>query len=253
MVARPARGQRRDRRSCYRAAVTPETVVDRARAPDGGMLVLHRRGDEFTIRVDGKELMSSRTHHSEEELARQAVRRIGERAAPRLLVGGLGLGYTTRAALDALPPRAQVVVAELVPAVVAWNRGPLAHLARRPLDDPRVRIETIDVGRLLSTTTVRFDGVLLDVDNGPQGLTRRANQLLYTDSGLALARRALRPGGLLAVWSASPDPPFERRLRKAGFEVETVAESARGSAGGRVHTLFFGRIPGPQLRPKGRE
>ena len=149
------------------------------------------------------------------------------------------MGYTTRAALDALPPGAEVVVAEIVPAVVAWNRGPLADLAGRPLEDPRVRVEIGDVSRYIATTPVRFVAILLDVDNGPQGLTRRGNQVLYSDHGLVSIRRALRSNGVLAVWSASPDRIFENRLRKANFHVEVVSVSGRGSAGGPRHVIFL--------------
>jgi spermidine synthase len=225
-------------------AVNPWETLGRERAPDGGELVLYERNGEFVIRVDGHELMSSRGSNSEEEMARMAVARLAgkePRPALRLLVGGLGMGYTTRAALDALGPGGEVVVAEIVPAVVAWNRGPLAHLARRPLEDKRARVEVADVGRVIANTKVRFDAILLDVDNGPRGLTRKSNQLLYTDPGLASAKRALKPGGLLAVWSASPDSAFVKRLRKAGLVVDTVEVPARGKAGGPMHTVFFGR------------
>ena len=221
----------------------PWEILGRERAPDGGELVLHHRDGEFVIRVGGRELMSSRGSHSEEEMARVAIARLAGRDPLRILIGGLGMGFTTRAALDALGPDAEVVVAEIVPSVVAWNRGPLAHLSRRALDDPRVRVEPSDVGRVISGTRVRFDAILLDVDNGPQGLTRKANQVLYTENGLATARRALRPGGLLAVWSASPDAAFERRLGKAGFDTDVIAAPARGPHTGPLHTIFFGRLP----------
>ena len=218
----------------------PWEILGRERAPDGGELVLHHRDGEFVIRVGGRELMSSRASNSEEEMARIAIGRIDKKVDIRVLIGGLGMGFTTRAALDALPSASEVVVAEIVPAVVAWNRGPLAHLAGRPLEDGRVHVEPRDVARVMADTRVRFDTILLDVDNGPQGLTRKANQLLYSESGLAVAKRALRPGGILAVWSASPDNAFARRLRKAGFATEVMDVPARA---GRppYHTLFFGR------------
>jgi spermidine synthase len=221
----------------------PWEILGREQAPAGGELVLYHRNGEFVIRVDGRELMSSRSSYSEEEMARLAIARLSDRETPRVLIGGLGMGFTTRAALDALPARAEVVVAEIVPAVIAWNRGPLAPLAGRPLEDPRTHVEPIDVGRLMKETRVRFDVILLDVDNGPQGLTRKSNQMLYTDVGLDTARRALRPGGLLAVWSASEDAAFARRLRKAGYETETRQVPARGPAGGPRHTIFLGRLP----------
>jgi spermidine synthase len=182
----------------------PWRELGRARAPDGGELILRERDGEFVIRVDGHELMSSRAHGSEEAMAHLACDHLAAAEAPRVLVGGLGLGYTLRATLDVLPASARVVVAELVPAVVEWNRGPLGPLAGRPLDDTRVEVHTGDVMALLRKTTVRFDAVLLDVDNGPAALTRKANQLIYGPTGLETIKRALRRGGALAVWSASP-------------------------------------------------
>jgi spermidine synthase len=219
--------------------VIPWEELGRARAPDGGELVLCRRGEEMVIRVGGKDLMSSRMHGSEEELARRAC--AGLAGAPRVLVGGLGLGYTLRAALDALPAGGSVTVAELVPAVVEWNRGPLAPLAGRPLDDPRVTVEIADVGAVIRRPGKRWDAILLDVDNGPVALTRRANQALYGATGVSVAKAALRPGGVLAVWSASPEASFASRLRRAGFDVTVDDVPARGKAGGAKHTLFFAR------------
>ena len=219
----------------------PWEILGKERAPEGGELVLYHRNGEYSIRVGGRELMSSRAHGSEEELARAACAGLGRGA--RVLIGGLGLGYTLRAALDALPGSTTVVVAELVPAVVTWNRGPLAPLAGRPLEDPRVELEPTDVGAVLRRAGPRWDAILLDVDNGPAALTRKANQALYGDTGLEVAKRALRAGGVLAVWSASPDKSFEKRLGKAGFKAESREVPARGSAGGPMHTLFFGRLP----------
>ena len=224
----------------------PWEILGKERAPEGGELVLYHRNGEYSIRVGGRELMSSRAHGSEEELARAACAGLGRGA--RVLIGGLGLGYTLRAALDALPGSTTVVVAEIVPAVVTWNRGPLADLARRPLEDPRVEVESYDVGAVLRRTGPRWDAIMLDVDNGPAALTRKANQALYGDPGLEVAKRALRAGGVLAVWSASPDKSFEKRLAKAGFKAESREVPARGSAGGPMHTLFFGRLP-PPARP----
>jgi spermidine synthase len=225
--------------------LNPWRILGRERAPRGGELVLYQRGNEFSIRVDGYELMTSRACHSEQEMARLAVERLGDRlAGPRLLIGGLGMGFTARAALDALPPGAHVAIAEIVPAVVAWNHGPLAHLAQHPLADPRVQVDLRDVRRVIANACALFDAILLDVDNGPRGLTREDNQGLYTDAGLASARRALRPGGLLVVWSASPDTRFEKRLRQAGYAAEALDVPARGrGATGTRHTIFFGRTP----------
>lgn len=218
----------------------PWETLGRGRAPDGGELILCRRDREYVIRVDGRELMSTRCH-SEEEMARLSIARLPRRADLRVLIGGLGMGYTARAALDALPPRARVVVAEIADTVVEWNRGPLAHLAGRPLDDPRLQLEIDDVARVMARAAEPFDAILFDVDNGPRGLTRPDNQLLYNDAGLAAARRALRPGGVLAVWSASGDVAFERRLRKARYEVETLQVPSRLGRGATTHTIFFAR------------
>jgi spermidine synthase len=220
--------------------VKPWLELGRGRAPDGGELVLRQRDQEFEIRVAGQDLMSSRLHGSEEALARLGCAHVGP--GGRVLVGGLGMGFTLRAALDAVPADAEVVVCELVPEVVDWNRGPLAELAGRPLDDPRVRVHVGDVGALLGSTKVRFDAILLDVDNGPQGLTKKSNQLLYGPPGLERTRRALRPGGVLAVWSAARSPEFVARLVRAGFAARAETARARGDAGGTAHTIFVGKL-----------
>jgi len=189
--------------------------------------------------------MTSRASHSEQEMARLAVERLDRKVGnPRLLIGGLGMGFTVRAALDALPPGAHITVAEIVPAVIAWNHGDLGHLARCPLEDPRVKVDLADVARTIDHATTPFDAILLDVDNGPRGLTRDANESLYSEAGLLSARRALRGGGMLVVWSASPDARFEKRMRQAGYAVETMEVPRRGpNAGGTKHILFFGRTP----------
>jgi spermidine synthase len=222
--------------------VVPWEILGRERAPGGGELVLARRGTEYSIRVDGRELMSSRLHTSEEELARLACSYIRGEERPRVLVGGLGLGYTLRAALDALPAEASATVAEIVPAVIAWNQGPLAPLAGHPLADPRVDVDPRDVAIVLAAGEARFDAILLDVDNGPESLTRAANADLYGARGLARARRALRPGGVLAVWSAARHSGFADRLVHAGFVVERREVPPRPGAGGRKHTIFLGRV-----------
>lgn len=218
----------------------PTEKLASARTPEGGELVLYRRGGDYTIRVDGRELMSSRAHGSEEAMARLACEGLREEA--RVLVGGLGMGYTLRAALDALSPRATVVVAELVPAVVDWNRTFLAPLGCRPLEDPRVVVEVGDVLAIVRATDVRFDAILLDVDNGPTALTRPGNQALYGEPGLVTLKRALRLSGALAVWSADRAPAFEARLRKVGFAVSVHEIPARGGAGGPPHTIYLGRL-----------
>jgi spermidine synthase len=219
----------------------PWKVIDRAPAPGGGELVLQQRGEEFAIRVNGRELMSSRQHGSEEKMAEVACAGLAGKR-PRVLVGGLGLGYTVRAALERLPPSAEVVVSELVPAVVTWNQGVLAPLAGRPLEDARVKVETRDVGELLREADGSYDAVLLDVDNGPEALTQEQNRWLYGERGLGTIRRALKSRGVVVVWSASPDHLFANRLKRAGFDTEVVETPARGKGGGPLHTLFIGRV-----------
>ncbi len=220
----------------------PWEKLGAARAPDGGELILYRRDGEYVIRVDGRELMSSRAHGSEEFMAELACEMFAANEAPRALIGGLGMGFTLASALRVLPPGAKITVAELVPAVVEWNRGPLAPLAGRPVEDPRVTIDARDVGAVLRAAKQRFDAIMYDVDNGPVGLTRKANNVLYSDQGLALVKRTLRPKGVFAVWSAMPDAKFEARLRKAGFEAKSHSVPARGIAGGPKHTIFVGRL-----------
>lgn len=219
----------------------PWELLGETRTPEGQSLVLTRRGGEFVIHADGKSLMSSRMHGSEEALARSGCRHLAAHEAPRVLVGGLGMGFTLRATLDLLGPGAQVVVAELVPAVVEWNRGPLGPLAAHPLRDRRVRVAVGDVAALLRASPGAFDAVLLDVDNGPSAFTQPANAGLYDDAGLAAARDALAPDGALAVWSAREDRKFEQRLRWAGFAVEVERVRGRLARGGPRHTLFVAR------------
>jgi spermidine synthase len=222
----------------------PWEYLESAAVPGGeGELSLYRRGAEYSIRVAGRELMNSRLHGSEEALAELAYARLGGRPAPRLLIGGLGMGYTLAAALRRLGEDGRVVVAELVPAVVAWNRGPLADLAGRPLEDARVAVHEGDVAQVLRAEAEAFDAVLLDVDNGPEGLVRKDNDWLYARPGLTAAFTALRPRGLLAVWSANPSRVFADRLRRAGFEVEEVRARARENRGGRRHTIWLARRP----------
>lgn len=222
----------------------PWEYLESAPVPGGeGELSLYRRGAEYSIRVAGRELMNSRLHGSEEALAGLACERIRGRLAPRLLIGGLGMGYTLAAALRRVGSDGRVVVAELVPAVVAWNRGPLADLAGRPLEDARVVVHDGDVARVLQAEAVAFDAILLDVDNGPEGLVRKGNDWLYARPGLAAAFAALRPGGVLAVWSANPSRVFADRLRRAGFAVDEVRARAREHRGGRQHTIWLAIRP----------
>lgn len=207
----------------------------------GAELCLYRRGGEFSIRLGGRELMNSRVHSSEEALGEFACERIADRLAARVLIGGLGMGFTLAAALSKLGPEAEVVVSELVPEVVSWGRGALGELARFPLRDPRVRVRAIDVALLLKQARSCYDAILLDVDNGPEALPQSGNGWLYGRAGLAAALAALRPGGVLAVWSAGPDPAFCERLRAVGFEVEQIEVRARGYSRGVRHTIWFAR------------
>jgi len=220
--------------------VKPWELLGQASSRDGTVLKLIRRSDEYIILANGKSLMSSRMHGSEEALATFACRRARMLQRPSVLIGGLGMGFTLRATLDLLPPDAMVVVAELVPAVVEWNRGPLGPLAGHPLKDPRVRVEVDDVGVILRSHRGRFDAVLLDVDNGPAAFAASNNAGLYDDHGIAAALAALRMDGVLAVWSAREDPKFGQRLRRGGFAVEV--ERVRGGLkkGGPRHTVFLG-------------
>ena len=199
----------------------------------GGELRLMRRGGEFSIRLGANELMNSRLSGSEEALAAVACERIRGRARPRVLIGGLGMGFTLRAALKALGACARVEVAELVPAVAQWAEGPMAEIFAGSLKDPRVHVELADVARLIGAAAAAYDAILLDVDNGPEGLTRQANDRLYDVRGLAAARAALRPGGVLAVWSSGPDRRFTQRLRDAGFAAQEIPVRARGARGAR--------------------
>lgn len=221
----------------------PWELLGRASTADGRELRLSRRDTEYAIFVDNKLLMSSRMHGSEEELAALACAAARTARAPRVLVGGLGMGFTLRATLDLLPPGAEVIVAELVPAVIEWNRGPLAPLAGRPLDDRRVRVEAVDVAEILRTHRGAFDAILLDVDNGPSAFTTDANAGLYGNAGVVLARDALKPGGVLAVWSAWEDRKFEQRLQYYGFRVTVSRVRARLKKGGPRHTIFVGVRP----------
>jgi spermidine synthase len=217
----------------------PWVTLDTSATPDGTPLTLDRRGDELVIRAGGKDLMSSRMHGSEEAMA--ALARPADRPDATILVGGLGMGFTLRAALGVLPPGGRVTVSELVPAVVEWNRGPLGPLAGHPLDDPRAILRVEDVREVLRTTPNSWDSILLDVDNGPDAFTQPDNDAIYTVKGLQRARMALRRGGVLAVWSAYEAPEFEKRLHKAGFRPESHRVRARAEGKGPRHTIYIGR------------
>lgn len=217
-------------------------LLDSARVPgEGGEVRLFKRGREFSLRIDETELMNSLLHASEDALADIACGGLADNPSPAVLVGGLGMGYTLASALKRLGPGAKVTVVELLAVVVAWNRGPLGHLAGHPLDDGRVTLREGDVAKALRRECAAYDAVLLDVDNGPQGLVRGANDWIYSEDGLAAAFKALMPGGFLAVWSAGPDPAFRMRLCKTGFE--TAEHRVRTRAGRRDwhHTVWTGR------------
>ncbi len=220
----------------------PWTLLEKAEVPDGGgELRLMRRGAEFSIMLGQNELMNSRLGGSEAALATIACERMRAREEPRILIGGLGMGFTLRAALAAVGAEARIIVAELVPAVVAWARGPMAEVFGKSLDDPRVSIREADVGQLIRSGPSAYDAILLDVDNGPEGLSRTANDALYDAKGLRAARTALHPGGVLAVWSSGPDPKFSRRLRDAGFAVDEIRARASRTRGGARHLIWIAR------------
>ncbi|WP_336959633.1 spermidine synthase [Sphingobium aquiterrae] len=220
--------------------MTPRELIATAHVPGGEDLRLFRRGGDFMIVLDRNELMSSRMSGSEEALAVMTCDRLGTRKAPHLLIGGYGMGFTLRAALAKLGADATLTVAELVPDIIAWARGPMADLAAGCLDDPRVRVIEGDVAALIRASAATYDAILLDVDNGPDGLTRAGNDQLYSAQGLAAAKAALRPGGILAVWSAAPDTVFANRLRHAGFSVDEVGVRARSNGKGPRHVIWFG-------------
>ena len=219
--------------------MTPRELIGTALVPGGEELRLFRRGKDHMIVLDRNELMNTRMSGSEEALATMTCARLGDRSAPRLLIGGYGMGFTLRAALAVLPRDARVTVAELVPEIIDWARGPMADLTAGCLDDPRVDLSMRDVAEVIAGGRNAYDAILLDVDNGPDGLTRIGNDRLYSMAGLAAARGALAPGGVLAVWSAAPDNAFARRLRDASFAVEEVAVRARGNGKGPRHVIWF--------------
>ncbi|MEI6239204.1 MAG: spermidine synthase [Planctomycetia bacterium] len=217
----------------------PTRLLDTATTPDGTPLTLHEHDGTLSIRVGGVELMSTRQHHSEERLAELACAGLRDRPRAAVLIGGLGLGFTLRETLRHMAPDATVVVAELVPAVIEWNRDPTHRLAADVIDDPRVEIVTGDVADLLAASHARFDAIMLDVDNGASGLTSAANDGLYTTKGLGAARAALRPHGRLAIWSANDDPRFVARMEQAGFTVDGV-KARTYPTGGSWNTIFVG-------------
>ena len=211
--------------------------------PDGALLRLVQRGDAFTILLDRTEMMSTRASASEEALETLTYERLIGRPAPDLLIGGYGMGYTLRAALAVLPDDATITLAELVPEIIDWARGPMHRLTAGCLDDPRVQLVTDDVAMLIDAAHEGYDAILLDVDNGPEGITRRINDHLYTDDGVQAARNALKPGGVLAVWSAWPDREFTIRLVEAGFNVTETVVREQADGQGDDHLIWFAQRP----------
>ncbi len=219
------------------------TLIDTAAIPGGGELRLFAEGEHYSIKIaGGGDLMSTRMHGSEDALARITCERIAAVIEPRILIGGLGMGFTLAAALARLGARAKLIVAELVPGVVAWNRGPLGQHAGYPLNDARVDVRECDVAAVIKAERSSLDAILLDVDNGPGGLTQVGNDWLYALPGLAAAMAALRPNGVLAIWSAHADRKFTLRLRQSGFVVEEVPVRAHGSKGAR-HLIWLATRP----------
>jgi spermidine synthase len=218
----------------------PWKLLESVQVPGSeGQLHLYQRAEEFSIRVDRFELMNSRVYASEDALSELGCARIKERSKARVLIGGLGMGYSLKTALAELQRDAEVVVAELVPALVTWNREVFGHLANHPLRDRRVKVRQEDVAKVIGEKRGAYDAILLDVDNGPEGLTRKANDKIYDRNGLLSARAALRKGGVLGVWSSSPDRAFVRRLHQADFQVEEVMVRARGKGQGARHTIWL--------------
>ncbi|MBV1918274.1 MAG: spermidine synthase [Sphingomonadaceae bacterium] len=224
------------------AASAPVEIVDTAQVPGGGVLHLLRRGNDFSIRSGDDELMGSQVRHSEQALATLTCERLADKGGT-LLIGGLGMGFTLGAALSVMGPSAIIHVAELVPNVVAWANGPLSHIFGDSLADPRVSIEVADVHDVIERATAKFDAILLDVDNGPDGFIRPANDRLYCNWGLRAAYAALNPAGILAVWSAYTDADFLKRLKGAGFEVEEISIPAFAYGKDVRHTIWLAVKP----------
>ncbi|WFL77818.1 spermidine synthase [Altererythrobacter arenosus] len=222
----------------------PRETIATAQIPDGEELTLVSHGRDFIIMLGRDELMGTRMQYSEEQLAVLTLAEL-RAAQPRVLIGGYGMGFTYRAALAAIPEGGKVVAAEIVPEILDWARGPLAELSGDCLDDPRGEVVICDVAALIDDandgTCAKFDAILLDVDNGPDGIVRDANYRIYSKTGLGKARDALNPGGILAVWSAAPDHKFTRRLKDAGFDVQVREVRARPNNKGPRHTIWFAR------------
>jgi spermidine synthase len=217
------------------------TSIDRTLTPDGKTISLNQHDGSYTIRVDGADLMSTRRHGSEEKIAELACAHAASTRGARVLIGGLGFGFTLKAALAMLPADATVVTAEILAPVIAWNLNPAFRLAADAMADPRALVLEEDVGDVIRKSHVSFDSIILDVDNGPTALTTGSNQRLYDLKGLQHGRAALKPGGCLAIWSAAPDAPFAKLMAHAGFQVSVERCRAHGNSGG-WHSIFLGRI-----------
>lgn len=220
-------------------------LLGTAQVPGGEELRLYSHGRDFMIVLDRNELMSTRMRGSEEALAVMSLERLANARAPHLLIGGYGMGFTLRAALKAAPPKTRITVVELVPEIIEWAKGPMAEFTGDTFDDPRFTLRMGDVADVIAERPGRYDAILLDVDNGPDGLVRAENDRLYSNAGLAAARRALTPEGVLAIWSAAPDPRFTKQLERARFHVDAVEVSARYDANGKgkgpKHVIWFCR------------
>lgn len=219
--------------------MVPREFLGKALVPGGEELTLYRHGRDFMIVLDRNELMNTRMSGSEEALATMSCARIRDIQEPHLLIGGYGMGFTLRSALGVLGRKAKVTVAELVPEIIEWARGPMKDLTSGCLDDSRVSLVFDDVWQQIDGKRAAYDAILLDVDNGPDGLVREENNRIYAMRGLRAARSALRQNGVLAVWSAGKDPAFARRLKSAGFHVDEVAVRARSNGKGAYHTIWF--------------
>lgn len=224
----------------------PRELIGTAQVPGGEELRLFRHGQDFYIVLDRNDLMSSRMSGSEEALATMAIARITGKGPQRILIGGYGMGFTLRAALGVLGKDAAISVVELVPEIIQWARGPMAELAAGCLDDPRVQLVMGDVGSTIRAGAHAYDAILLDVDNGPDGLVRDGNGQIYSLEGLRAARHALRPGGVLAIWSAAKDDAFALRLRKAGYDIEEISVRARSNGKGAKHIIWFAKARPPR-------
>ncbi len=230
----------------------PRILIDTVEIPgESKKLSLYQRGSEFSISIGAQQLMNSRENGSEKALAELACQKLPDRSAASLLIGGLGMGFTLATALEQTGPASKIVVAELVPGVVEWNRGLLSELAGAPLQDKRVTMREIDVADILLEKPSAYDAIILDIDNGPAGLTQKGNDRLYSMEGLFIAFSALRPGGVLAVWSAGQDPAFTKRLRKAGFQVDERRIRANGTRGARQIIWLASKV-NPALRAPNR-